>query len=112
MGDSDGDTLTDFNGFIYPVFDKRSYLSTLITMKWQGLSCSMFRNIIHKGLASVENGAFTFQFVVPRDIDYTYGSGRISCYALSGDIEAHGSSEDFMIGGTSDDVIADDEGPG
>ena len=113
VGDSDGDTLTDFNGFIYPkVFDKRSYLSTLDNDEVAGaFSYSMFRNVIHKGLASVENGAFTFQFVVPRDIDYTYGSGRISCYALSGDIDAHGSSEDFMIGGTSDDVIADDVGP-
>ena len=73
-------------------------------------SYSMFRNVLYKGLASVENGEFTFQFVVPRDIDYSFGNGRISCYALNGEVDAHGASEDFIIGGTSDSVVPDDEG--
>ena len=113
IGNSEGDTLSDFNGLIYPkVFDKRSQLSTLDNDEIAGaFSYSVFRNILHKGLASVVNGEFSFQFVVPRDIDYTYGNGRISCYALSGEIDAHGASEDFIIGGTSNNVIPDDEGP-
>ena len=113
VGDENGEVLEDFNGLIYPkVFDKRSYLNTLDNDDVAGsFSYSMFRNVLHKGLASVENGEFTFQFVVPRDIDYSYGNGRISCYALSGEIDAHGASEDFIIGGTSDSVVPDDEGP-
>jgi len=113
VGNSSGDTLTDFNGFIYPkVFDKRLQLYTLDNDEVAGaFSYSMFRSVIHKGLASVENGEFTFQFVVPRDIDYTYGAGRISCYALSGDVDAHGATEDFIIGGTSEDVEVDNVGP-
>ena len=113
IGNSEGDTLSDFNGFIYPkVYDKRSQLSTLDNDQIAGsFSYSVFRNIIYKGLASVENGEFSFQFVVPRDIDYTFGNGRISCYALSGDIDAHGASEDFIIGGISNNFISDDKGP-
>ena len=113
VGNAEGDTLTDFNGRIYPtVFDKRSLLSTLDNDQVAGaFAYSMFRNVIHKGLASVEGGVFTFQFVVPRDIDYTFGNGRVSCYALSGDRDAHGATEDFVIGGTSDSIIPDDEGP-
>ena len=113
VGNEEGDTLTDFNGRIYPtVFDKRSELSTLDNDEVAGaFSYSMFRNVIHKGLASVVNGEFTFQFVVPRDIDYTYGSGRVSCYALSGEKDAHGATEDFIIGGTSDNIIPDFDGP-
>jgi hypothetical protein len=71
----------------------------------------MFRNVIHKGIASVVNGVFEFEFVVPRDIDYAYGQGRISLYAVDGDVDAHGASEDFTIGGTSEDVDFDDLGP-
>ena len=113
VGSENGDTLSDFNGKIYPkVFDKSSQLSTLDNDEIAGaFSYSMFRNVIHKGLASVVNGVFSFQFVVPRDIDYTYGNGRISCYAVSGEIDAHGASEDFIIGGTSNDVEIDDLGP-
>lgn len=113
VGDEEGDTLLNFNGRIYPtVFDKRSQLSTLDNDEVAGaFSYSVFRNVIHKGLASVEGGVFTFQFVVPRDIDYTYGAGRISCYALSGENDAHGVTEEFIIGGTSNSIIPDDEGP-
>lgn len=113
VGDSEGNVLEDFNGLIYPkVFDKRSQLSTLDNDEVAGaFSYSMFRNVIHQGLASVTDGYFSFEFVVPRDIDYAFGEGRISLYALSGEVDAHGHTEDFVIGGISDDVIPDDEGP-
>ena len=113
VGTSAGDTLHDFNGFVYPkVFDKRSQISTLDNDGVAGaFSYTMFRNVIHKGIASVVNGVFEFEFVVPRDIDYTYGQGRISLYAVDGDVDAHGASEDFTIGGTSEDVDFDDLGP-
>lgn len=113
VGDSEGNVLDDFNGFVYPkVFDKRSQLSTLDNDEVAGaFSYSMFRNVIHQGLASVIDGYFSFEFVVPRDIDYAFGQGRISFYALSGEIDAHGYTEDFVIGGISDEVVPDDEGP-
>lgn len=113
VGNSEGNVLEDFNGLIYPkVFDKRSQLSTLDNDEVAGaFSYSMFRNVIHQGLASVVDGYFTFEFVVPRDIDYAFGEGRISCYALSGEIDAHGVTENFIIGGISDSVEPDDLGP-
>ena len=103
VGTSSGDTLHEFNGFVYPtVFDKRSQISTLDNDNVAGaFSYTMYRNVIHKGVASVVNGAFEFEFVVPRDIDYTYGAGRVSLYAVDGDVDAHGATEDFVIGGTS-----------
>ena len=117
VGLSSGDTLTAFNGKIYPtVFDKRSELSTLDNDDVAGeFNYTMYRNVIHKGLASVVNGVFEFEFVVPRDIDYTFGNGRVSCYAISESdeiiLDAHGASEAFVIGGTSDSVVLDDMGP-
>ena len=64
VGTSSGDTLHDFNGFIYPkVFDKRSQISTLDNDNVAGaFSYTMYRNVIHKGVASVVNGAFEFEF--------------------------------------------------
>lgn len=117
VGTTSGDTLEEFNGQIYPtVFDKRSELSTLDNDAVAGeFNYTMYRNVIHKGLASVVNGIFEFEFVVPRDIDYTYGNGRVSCYAISENNEAktdaHGASESFVIGGTSPSVSIDDLGP-
>jgi hypothetical protein len=113
VGTDSGDTLQGFNGFLYPkVFDKRSQISTLDNDNVAGaFSYTMFRNVIHKGLASVVDGVFEFEFVVPRDIDYTLGEGRVSLYAVSEDIDAHGAFEGFIIGGTSEDVEVDDLGP-
>ena len=48
---------------------------------------------------------------MPRDIDYTYGTGRVSLYAVDGDVDAHGVTEDFVIGGTSENVGDDNVGP-
>ena len=114
VGLANGDTLTDFNGVVIPtVFDKPSTITTLDNdQSVEGpFTYQTFQNILHKGLASVVNGQFEFKFIVPRDIDYTVGNGRISLYALSDDRDAHGHSEDFYIGGVSDDPVVDTDGP-
>lgn len=113
VGNAQGDTLTDFNGVVVPtVFDKRASVTTLDNDASEGpFTYEVFQNILHKGLASVVDGAFEFRFIVPRDLNYAYGPGRISCYALSEDTDAHGYTEDFIIGGTSDNPTLDDEGP-
>ena len=113
VGNAQGDTLTSFNGVVVPtVFDKRATVTTLDNDQSEGpFTYEVHQNILHKGLATVEGGFFEFRFIVPRDIDYTFGQGRISCYALSGQTDAHGFTEEFVIGGTSDNPIVDNEGP-
>ena len=56
---------------------------------------------------------FSFSFVVPKDIAYNFGSGRISYYAVSHDslTDASGYDESFIIGGTATNILADNEGP-
>ena len=113
VGNAQGDTLTNFNGAVVPtVFDKRSTVTTLDNDVSDGpYTYEVFQNILHKGLATVSNGEFEFKFIVPRDIDYSFGPGRISCYALSENTDAHGFTEDFVIGGTATNPIVDEEGP-
>ena len=113
VGNAAGDTLLNFNGIVAPtVFDKRTTVTTLDNDASEGpFTYQVFQNILHRGLASAENGAFEFQFIVPRDIDFSYESGRISGYARSAAIDAHGFSEDFVIGGTAENPVVDNEGP-
>ncbi len=114
VADGNGNKLDNFNGVIYPtVYDKSQEISTLANDP--GSSVRQFglqKNIIFKGAASVSNGEFTFSFIVPKDINYEYGLGRISYYASDGATDdAAGSYERLVIGGTSTDPIEDDNPP-
>ena len=84
IADAAGDTLAAFNGkATIRVFDKRSMVTTLNNDGGAApFAYTVFRNVIHQGEVSVVNGVFEYAFVVPRDIDYEWGDGRVSCYAL------------------------------
>ena len=112
VGNAQGDTLTRFNGVVVPtVFDKRASVTTLDNDASEGpFTYEVFQNILHKGLASVVDGAFEFRFIVPKDLNYAYGPGRISCYALSNDTDAHGYSRRFHHREGTTKTL-DDEGP-
>lgn len=108
-----GQPMADFNGIIYPtVFDKASVVSTLGNDPGSSVKTFELRNnILYKGKASVTNGEFSFQFVVPKDIAYNYGFGRISYYAEGMGINASGHFEDFVIGGSYAGAEDDTDGP-
>ena len=112
--DTEGNQLSDFNGTIYPtIYDKQSVIVTLAN---DGSSSKkefdVFKNILFKGAASVTNGEFTFSFIVPKDINYKYGFGRISYYADNDqDLDAAGYYEGLVIGGSSENIVNDNEGP-
>jgi len=68
---------------------------------------------LFKGETNIENGRFRYTFMVPKDIRYNYGNGRIVYYAVDslGEEEAMGHYEDFLVGGSSTVLIADTTGP-
>lgn len=113
VSDAAGNLLTDFNGYVYPtVYDQKSDVTTLNNDGGaSGVSYSEWRNRIHTGAVTAEGGVFEFEFVVPRDISYDPAPGRISYYAVDGDVDAHGYTENLIIGGVNPDAVADDEGP-
>jgi hypothetical protein len=61
--------------------------------------------------ATVENGRFSFGFYVPKDINYAFGSGKISYYGSNETVDAHGSFEDFLVGGIGTDNVTDAQFP-
>jgi hypothetical protein len=110
--DYSGKTLGNFSGKMsVTVYDKETTASTLGNNGETPFKYKVMENIIYKGTASVTNGAFTFSFVVPKDISYSPGQGKIVYYADNGDTDAQGAFNDFIIGGLSDQAIADKKGP-
>ncbi len=112
--DDNNNKLTSFNGTIYPVvYDKISPVQTLNNDNLGSIiTFYMYRNILFKGQATVSGGDFSFTFVVPKDINYQYGNGRISYYATNGsNLDASGYSNDIVVGGSSDTAKTYGNGP-
>lgn len=111
--DNTGQTLSSMNGSLYPsVYDKAITATTLANDPTSSpYDFEVQKNILFKGNCSVKNGRFTFSFYVPKDIDYTFGNGKISYYAASTDQDAAGAFSNFIIGGTDTNGLDDNEGP-
>lgn len=110
--DENGNLMTNFNGFVYPtIFDKIRSFTTLNNDNNGPYNYKSRNSRLFKGKASVVNGIFSFDFIVPKDISYNVGSGKVSYYADDNQIDASGGSTDFLIGGTADSVELDDQGP-
>jgi hypothetical protein len=110
---------TNFNGKVNVLFfDKQQTLTTKGNkLNTDGtpytINYTDFPNVLFSGAASVVDGQFSFDMIVPKDISYNYGAGRICYYAYDAEYkyEAKGAYENFIIGGSSDSVIADTVGP-
>ena len=70
------------------------------------------QKVLYNGSDSVHNGEFRFTFAVPRDLNYTNGTGLINVYAVSNDhtLLANGAEDRFSING-SEQVSNDSIGP-
>jgi hypothetical protein len=108
-----GTIMNNFNGFIYPtIYDKAQIYSTLGTDdESYPYTFSLQKSIIYKGKAEVKNGKFEFTFVVPKDISYQLGYGKISYYAQNGKIDANGYYDTINIGGSLQNADIDIDGP-
>lgn len=107
-----GQMLTSFNGQVFTtIYDKAATITTAGDQNGFPQNFTTRNSIIYKGTASVVNGEFEFSFIVPKDISYRYGSGRISHYATGNGGDAHGSNENFIVGGFANSDILDNKGP-
>ncbi len=115
-----GNVLSDFNGLLTAtVYDKEIDRQTLnndnqsnngqpVIMDFKTLG-----EVIFKGQATVSNGQFEFEFVVPRDIGIPVGPGKVNFYAqreLPLEDRA-GSSFDIQVGGINENAEEDNIGP-
>jgi hypothetical protein len=105
--------LPTFSGVIYPtVYDKPSTYSTIGNGPSNVESTFVMQNnVIYRGKASVTNGLFTFSFIVPKDIAYEIGYGKISYEGDNGTVDAIGHYQNIIVGGTADSIPPDNAGP-
>ncbi len=115
-----GMVMTDYNGVLEAkVFDKNVMRQTLgndgirengelITMNFITLGEGLFN-----GQASVSNGIFEFEFVVPRDIQIPVGKGRVSLYSKRDNVleDQAGVNLDLNVGGLNENAPEDNVGP-
>ena len=111
--DINGVINSTFNGSVFAtVFDKPSEITTLGNED-QPMKFMTRDNLIFKGEVSVANGEFTVEFIVPKNIVYSFAKGKINIYALdlSQKLDAAGSNIEFVVGGMSDDYQEDNTPP-
>ena len=113
---SNHDTATWFNGTMdVTIFDKIQQITTrdndeTIDANKTKITYNDYPNTLFSGKADVVNGKFSFSFMVPKDIRYNYGNGRIVYYAHDPETreEAVGHYEDFVIGGSDNTLLNKD----
>nr|WP_196890479.1 type IX secretion system sortase PorU [Aureivirga marina] len=112
--DNSGNILSDFNGEVYAtIYDKAVDKTTLdngqndIVLEYKSIESKIFT-----GRASVTNGKFTFDFIVPRDIKIAYGKGKLSFYAHNNTPnDKSGYNLDVTVGGVNENAPEDNQGP-
>lgn len=108
----DGSDLTDFNGEAFiSLFDKERTIKTLANDGGIPMDFTVRDNIIFRGSASVKNGLFSLNCIIPKDINYRVGTGRISLFASNGSESGTGYNQDILIGGINSNPLVDDIGP-
>jgi hypothetical protein len=87
-------------------------ITTFGTERSARMNFTVQQNIIFEGKASVKNGAFQIGFVVPKDIDYRVGLGKISLYAQDDSkLWDAAGSQTVLIGGSIPQTVIDQTPP-
>lgn len=106
---------SDFNGSVnVKVFDKQSVYSTLGQAGDSSpMEFSLLDKVLFDGYADVVNGIFEINVLIPKEINYQYGKGKISYYAIDSTSlqDASGNYEELVIGGYNSEALNDNEGP-
>ena len=118
--DEDNALVSDFNGKVdITIYDKMQSIPTRDNDNAGGdpevVAYNDYPSTIFSGATDVKDGLFNYTFMVPKDIRYNFGNGRIVYYAVTADSleteEAVGHFEDFIIGGSGSIVTVDTVGP-
>lgn len=113
IADAQGNPVPGFNGILdVAVYDKP------VTLRTRGNNAgsdpadyTLQQQVLFRGQQQVQNGQFSVTFVVPKDIDYRPGAGKISYYASNGQEDAGGYFNGYQVGGTAAHAPVDTIGP-
>ncbi len=103
---------TNYNGTLrIAIYEKQTTQQTYGDEKSPTVPIEVRKNVLYEGTATVTNGLFNVSFVVPKDIAYQYGEGKITLYASNAAQDALGSNTSIIIGGTAKNIILDNTPP-
>ncbi|MFD2434679.1 type IX secretion system sortase PorU [Mesonia maritima] len=111
---ANGSRVTNYNGILSSViFDKRIDRSTLNNDGSGVFDFTTLGESIFRGQASVTNGEFEFEFVVPKDIKIPVGEGRVSFYSQRNQLlqDNKGYNTSILVGGINENAPEDNKGP-
>ena len=110
--DNFGIRMTDFNGIVrVTVYDKENTYQTKGDNGSPVVDFKLRNSLLFDGKAAVENGEFGLTFMLPKDINYSYGKGLISFYATDYQTDANGQYGNVIVGGYDNTAIPDVQGP-
>jgi len=112
VSDFYGNIIDDFSGVIHTtVFDKPNEITTLANDGGFEMDFKQLNSVLFSGKTEVSDGLFTVKFLVPRDINYDYGNGKVSYYAFDDTINVSGYTNELIVGGFSNNLKDDTTGP-
>ncbi len=113
MWDGNDNKLINYNGIVEViVFDKKGTEET-VERKGRKYNYEVQKSLIFKGSATISDGDFVVEFVIPKNISYHYETGKISLYAQNEAnlLDGNGAKTDFIIGGTKKNITPDNNAP-
>ncbi|MER2998827.1 type IX secretion system sortase PorU [Pontibacter populi] len=109
---TNGTIATNYNGTLRTtIYEKQTIQQTFGDEKAPVVPVKQRQNVLYEGTATISNGLFTISFVVPKDIAYQYGAGKIVLYASNQTQDALGSNTTITVGGTARNITADNTPP-
>ncbi len=111
-----GQLISNFNGDLaVQMFDKNQEKTTLMNDgNGQPMTFTTLGETVFRGNASVTNGGFEIEFVVPKDIKIAVGEGKASFYAVKESNvldEYAGANTTIKIGGVNENAAEDNKPP-
>ncbi|MFY0683692.1 MAG: type IX secretion system sortase PorU [Balneola sp.] len=114
--DNNGQLDSSFNGeTTLSIFDAKRAVN-LPEREWNcvlngNCTYNIEKDILFKGKVTVQNGAFSQTFIVPKDISNSTLNGRIVLYAKGTDLSASGSYSKISFSGVNPNAVNDATGP-
>jgi hypothetical protein len=114
-----GNALSDYTGeATITVMDAKRNVPLPTDREWVPDRCNLDdcsydveNDVLFRGKAAVSNGQFTSTFIVPKDISFSEGNGRIIFFANNSGATAGGSFTKVNFNGINENAVDDGSGP-
>lgn len=114
--DLSGKLIEDFNGTAFITLRDGSYVENVKdptdpVYPNENHVINKLGGLLNRSSWKVENGIFSAEFIIPKDISFTNTNAGLFLYAFSGNNHAAGMTDKVIINGVDTITYDDDEGP-